>query len=165
MDNGIDNKKVEELQKEKLTLEIKRLKWNWLKGSSLVGWLTLVLGLCSALALYGTGYFDVERGGYLSVSEGDDYSILSLKEDHDGAEPAPGSVAALNLVRLSRLTGKAEWSARAGQVLDGALSILQEQPVALPHCEARCRLMWHKLRRPTGRTKRCTVRKGSRSSS
>jgi uncharacterized protein YyaL (SSP411 family) len=50
-------------------------------------------------------FWDAERGGYFN-SRADDASVLvRLKEDYDGAEPAPSSAAAMNLVRLDWMLG------------------------------------------------------------
>ncbi|MGC4074681.1 MAG: thioredoxin domain-containing protein [Nibricoccus sp.] len=46
-------------------------------------------------------FWDEERGGYFNSSEADADLVLRLKDDYDGAEPAAGSVAAMNLLRLS----------------------------------------------------------------
>ena len=43
---------------------------------------------------------DEEKGGYFNSAADDASIILRLKEDYDGAEPAPSSVAAMNLLRL-----------------------------------------------------------------
>ena len=52
-------------------------------------------------------FWDGDAGGYFN-SRADDRSIIArLKEDYDGAEPAPGSVAALNLLRLDAMLGGA----------------------------------------------------------
>jgi uncharacterized protein YyaL (SSP411 family) len=45
-------------------------------------------------------FWDDERGGYFNSSAHDASIVLRLKEDYDGAEPAPSSVAAMNLLRL-----------------------------------------------------------------
>jgi len=51
-------------------------------------------------------FWDAERGGYFN-SRADDASVLvRMKEDYDGAEPAPNSVAVANLVRLDWLLGR-----------------------------------------------------------
>ena len=59
-------------------------------------------------------FWDDKNGGYFT-STGDDPSILlRLKEDSDNAEPAPSSIAALNLLRLgtdARCEGIA-WTSR-----------------------------------------------------
>ncbi len=48
-------------------------------------------------------FWDEARGGYFNSAAGDASIVLRLKEDYDGAEPAPSSVAAMNLLRLATL--------------------------------------------------------------
>jgi uncharacterized protein YyaL (SSP411 family) len=48
-------------------------------------------------------FWDGERGGYFNSAAGDASIVLRLREDYDGAEPAPSSMAALNLLRLAAL--------------------------------------------------------------
>ena len=48
-------------------------------------------------------FWDEAGGGYFNSAAGDASIVLRLKEDYDGAEPAPSSVAALNLLRLAAL--------------------------------------------------------------
>jgi uncharacterized protein YyaL (SSP411 family) len=50
-------------------------------------------------------FWDGARGGYFNSAAGAADVVVRLKEDYDGAEPAASSVAALNLFRLSSLTG------------------------------------------------------------
>ena len=50
-------------------------------------------------------FWDAERGGYFNSRADDPTVIVRLKEDYDGAEPAPNSVAAMNLLRLSWMLG------------------------------------------------------------
>jgi uncharacterized protein YyaL (SSP411 family) len=50
-------------------------------------------------------FWDPEEGGWFSTTGRDPSVLLRLKEDHDGAEPAASSVAVLNLLTLSHLTG------------------------------------------------------------
>ncbi len=50
-------------------------------------------------------FWDDERGGYFNSRADDATVIVRLKEDYDGAEPAPNSVAAMNLVRLDWMLG------------------------------------------------------------
>ncbi len=49
------------------------------------------------------GFWDEARGGYFNSGAGDANIVLRLKEDYDGAEPAPSSVAAMNLLRLGAI--------------------------------------------------------------
>ena len=50
-------------------------------------------------------FWDSSRGGYFNSRADDPLVIVRLKEDYDGAEPAPNSVAAMNLMRLDWLLG------------------------------------------------------------
>ena len=77
-------------------------------------------------------FWDPIEGGYFNSAEGAADVIVRLKEDYDGAEPAPGSVAALNLLRLSDLAGDESMRARARQVLAALRPRWQETPHALP---------------------------------
>ena len=77
-------------------------------------------------------YYDVDLGGYFSVREEASHSILSLKEGHDGAEPAPGSVAVSNLLRLERMTGEGGYRERAEKTLSGAAAALRQRPIECP---------------------------------
>ncbi len=52
-------------------------------------------------------FWDESAGGYFNSAAGDAAIILRLKEDYDGAEPAPSSVAAMNLLRLDAMVGEA----------------------------------------------------------
>jgi uncharacterized protein YyaL (SSP411 family) len=52
-------------------------------------------------------FWDAERGGYFNSRADDPTVIVRLKEDYDGAEPAPNSIAALNLLRLDWMLGGA----------------------------------------------------------
>ena len=50
-------------------------------------------------------FWDPDRGGYFNSRADDPTVIVRLKEDYDGAEPAPNSVAAMNLIRLDWMLG------------------------------------------------------------
>jgi uncharacterized protein YyaL (SSP411 family) len=50
-------------------------------------------------------FWDAARGGYFNSRADDASVIVRLKEDYDGAEPAPSSVAAMNLIRLDWMLG------------------------------------------------------------
>jgi uncharacterized protein YyaL (SSP411 family) len=55
------------------------------------------------------------RGGYFNSVAGDPNLVLRLKEDYDGAEPAPSSVAAMNLLRLAAMLGDGEAGGEKGE--------------------------------------------------
>jgi len=50
-------------------------------------------------------FWDGEHGGYFNSRADDPTVIVRLKEDYDGAEPAPNSVAVSNLIRLDWMLG------------------------------------------------------------
>jgi hypothetical protein len=75
---------------------------------------------------------DAEHGGFWSTSGKDPSVLLWLKEDYDGAEPAGNSIAALALLRLAELTGRAEWRALAESTIRCFSGRLREGPHAMP---------------------------------
>jgi hypothetical protein len=76
---------------------------------------------------------DHEQGAFFSSAEGDASLVLRLKDDYDGAEPSGNSVAALNLLRLARITGREDFQQAAdatfrffaGRMNSGAIAIPQ----------------------------------------
>jgi uncharacterized protein YyaL (SSP411 family) len=50
-------------------------------------------------------FWDSTGGGYFNSRADDASIIVRLKEDYDGAEPSPNSLAAMNLLRLQRMLG------------------------------------------------------------
>jgi hypothetical protein len=62
-------------------------------------------------------FWDDADAGWFTTSGRDPSVLLRLKEEHDGAEPSPGSISTLNLIVLSHLTGRAELADRAGRTL------------------------------------------------
>jgi uncharacterized protein YyaL (SSP411 family) len=77
-------------------------------------------------------FFDDERGGYFNSAAGDSAIILRLKEDYDGAEPTPGSVAAANLLRLASLRPDEARRERARCTLVASRAVWGQSPTALP---------------------------------
>ncbi|HEX2442668.1 MAG TPA: thioredoxin domain-containing protein [Vicinamibacterales bacterium] len=62
-------------------------------------------------------FWDDADAGWFTTSGRDPSVLLRLKEEHDGAEPSPGSISTLNLIVLSHLTGRGELADRAGRTL------------------------------------------------
>jgi uncharacterized protein YyaL (SSP411 family) len=62
-------------------------------------------------------FWDDTDGGWFSTTGEDASVLLRLKEDYDGAEPAPASVSVLNLVTLESLAGRGAWAGKAERVL------------------------------------------------
>jgi uncharacterized protein len=71
-------------------------------------------------------------GGYFNT-EGSAADILfRLKDDHDGAEPSANSVAAMNLIRLSRILGRSDFESNARKVISSFQEMLGHHPSAMP---------------------------------
>jgi uncharacterized protein YyaL (SSP411 family) len=71
-------------------------------------------------------------GGFFNT-EGSAADILfRLKDDHDGAEPSANSVAAMNLIRLSRILGRADLESTASKLINSFHEMLDRHPAAMP---------------------------------
>jgi uncharacterized protein YyaL (SSP411 family) len=77
-------------------------------------------------------FWDAERGGYFNSSANDASLVLRLKEDYDGAEPAPSSVAALNLLRLGGVWHDETLRARGRRTIEAFQAQWSRAPHALP---------------------------------
>ena len=77
-------------------------------------------------------FLDTQNGGYFSVHTDMAHSVLRIKEDYDGAEPSPNSLAALNLVRLSALLAKDSYKAQAEKIFALFGNTLQSSASAVP---------------------------------
>jgi uncharacterized protein len=84
---------------------------------------------------------DVDAGWY-STSGGDPSVLLRLKEEYDGAEPAPGSIATMNGIFLAHLTARREFAERAERTLARYGRRLGEAARALPFMMAAL-VTWH----------------------
>jgi uncharacterized protein YyaL (SSP411 family) len=77
-------------------------------------------------------FWDEREGGYFSSAEGDPHLLVRLKEDYDGAEPSANSVAALNLLRFSRMLGDEAAAAKAERIFALSGRTLDSMPAAVP---------------------------------
>jgi hypothetical protein len=68
-----------------------------------------------------TRFWDKEKGGFFFAPDDGDDLIVRKKEVYDGATPSGNSIAMLNLLRLSHLTGSSDLEDRAAR-LDRAFS-------------------------------------------
>ena len=75
---------------------------------------------------------DPEHGGYFGVSGEDKTILLRMKEDYDGAEPSPNSIAAQNLLRLAQLTNDDGTRAQALKTIGAFADQLARVPSAMP---------------------------------
>ena len=77
-------------------------------------------------------FLDKDKGGYFSVHTDMAHSVLRIKEDYDGAEPSPNSLAALNLARLAAMLDNKEFAAQAEKTVTLFGSALESSPAAVP---------------------------------
>ena len=77
-------------------------------------------------------FYDEANGGYFSTSGKDPNVLLRMKEDYDGAEPSPSSIAVLNLLRLHQITGDPKLRERAEKTLAAYAEGLAQMPSAMP---------------------------------
>jgi hypothetical protein len=77
-------------------------------------------------------FWDAARGGYFNSRAEDESVIVRLKEDYDGAEPAPGSVAAMNLVRFDWMLGLPGAKEKALATIESLRAQWAAHPHALP---------------------------------
>ncbi len=74
-------------------------------------------------------FWDEENGGLYFTGKGNEELITRSKELYDGALPSGNSVAALNLIRLSRLTGNIDLEKRAEQLTQAFARQVEAQPM------------------------------------
>ncbi len=77
-------------------------------------------------------FWDAGRGGYFNSRADDPTVIVRLKEDYDGAEPAPNSIAAMNLIRLDWMLGLPGAREKALQTIEALRPQWTRLPQALP---------------------------------
>ena len=81
-------------------------------------------------------FWDEAKGGYFNSASWDTSIVLRLKEDYDGAEPAPSSVAAMNLLRLGAWfdadAGGASYRERGRRTIEAFRERWERAPHALP---------------------------------
>ena len=77
-------------------------------------------------------FWDEEGGGYYNSPAGDPSVLVRMKEDYDGAEPAPSSVAASNLIRLGRMLGRPDLEERGRRTIEAFAAQWSRLPQAMP---------------------------------
>jgi uncharacterized protein YyaL (SSP411 family) len=92
-------------------------------------WLKWARQLQDTLDLH---FWDQERGGYFSTSDKDPAILLRIKEDYDGAEPTPNSVAVRNLWRMARLFNNDVFLDHARHAVAALASRIEAHPFAMP---------------------------------
>ncbi len=77
-------------------------------------------------------FWSDEQQGYVLRSHIGGRELLRVREDYDGAEPAPNHQAAINLLQLAVLCNKPAYHTRAEALLRGGSSILIHHTFAAP---------------------------------
>jgi uncharacterized protein YyaL (SSP411 family) len=72
------------------------------------------------------------HGGYFSATDRDPAILLRMKEDYDGAEPAPTSLAVFNLWRFSQLYHNEVLVEHARHAVRTFAARLEAQPIGMP---------------------------------
>ncbi len=75
-------------------------------------------------------FWDKDDGGLFFYGKDGEELIVRSKEIYDGAMPSGNSVAALNLLKLSRITGDIRLSERALKLFSAFANIVLQQPSA-----------------------------------
>jgi uncharacterized protein YyaL (SSP411 family) len=75
-------------------------------------------------------FWDEEGGGLYFTGKGNEPLITQSKEIYDGALPSGNSVAALNFLRLSRMTGNVDLEERSQQLSRVFSKQVHAQPIA-----------------------------------
>ena len=75
---------------------------------------------------------DPENGAFFSTAAGDTELMMRMKEDYDGAEPSGNSIAVLNLLRLSDMTGRSEFADSAARALEAFGPRMLAGPAGVP---------------------------------
>jgi uncharacterized protein len=75
-------------------------------------------------------FWDEKEGGLFFTGKGNEKLITRVKDIYDGALPSGNSVAALNLIRLGRMTGNTELEQKAEQLIQAFSSKLTAYPPA-----------------------------------
>ena len=75
-------------------------------------------------------FWDDEKGGLFFTGKDSEELIIRSKEIYDGAIPSGNSVAALNLLKLSRLTGDVKFSEKAERLFSTFAGSVSLQPSA-----------------------------------
>jgi uncharacterized protein len=77
-------------------------------------------------------FWDSTSHGFFSTTGHDPSVLLRMKEDYDGAEPSPNSVAALNLLRLAQMLDEKVLQDMAEKTLAAFGARLQQGPSSMP---------------------------------
>ncbi|HVW84882.1 MAG TPA: thioredoxin domain-containing protein, partial [Bryobacteraceae bacterium] len=82
--------------------------------------------------------FEDAAGGFFASAQPDAASLMRIKDDYDGAEPSGNSVTLMNLLRLHRMTGRAEFEESARKLIGAFEDRLSSAPYGMPQMLAAC---------------------------
>jgi uncharacterized protein YyaL (SSP411 family) len=89
-------------------------------------YLRLAVNLTNDMITY---FSDEQGGGFFIYGKDSEQLIARPKEIYDGAMPSGNSVAALNLLRLGRLTGKAEYEEETNNLFNAFAEKISHYPM------------------------------------
>ena len=75
-------------------------------------------------------FWDEETGGFFFTANDSEGLIVRVKEVQDGAIPSGNSVAALDLIRLGRLTAKPEFESLAAELMKAVSGSISNMPAS-----------------------------------
>jgi uncharacterized protein YyaL (SSP411 family) len=75
-------------------------------------------------------FWDQDQSGFFFTANNVDITLIRNKIVSDGAYPSGNSIAALNLIRLARLSGRLEFEEKAEQLLTSLSLLIAENPSA-----------------------------------
>jgi uncharacterized protein YyaL (SSP411 family) len=78
-------------------------------------------------------FWDPDNGGFYATANTSEALPVRPKELYDGAIPSANSVALLNLLWLSRLTGNPEWDIKAHEQVRAFAGTVKSQPTAFTY--------------------------------
>ncbi len=77
-------------------------------------------------------FWDEKRGGLFITADDGEKLLVRSKEIYDGAIPSGNSVAALNLVRLDRITAKGKYQEKAEAIMKAFSGFVARRPSSYP---------------------------------
>lgn len=75
-------------------------------------------------------FWDENQGGFYFTADDTESVLVRNKEIYDGPYPSGNSVAALNLLRISRMTAKPEYEEKSSQMLRAFSPVVSQVPTA-----------------------------------
>jgi uncharacterized protein YyaL (SSP411 family) len=77
-------------------------------------------------------FWDADATGYVMRPELGGEILMTIREEYDGAEPAPNHVAACNLLKISAMTGDAKQALRAESLVRAGCGTLESRSFGAP---------------------------------